>query len=327
MMLKATFFSVLFFGVFLPVISQANVVDRSVAIVNEDTITLTEVNELGKPFFQKITEETPADRLPEVLNQARKTVIDKMIDKKLVVQEAKRLNLKVSDEEVDSALQRIIANNKTTMEQFKKDIAAAGINEKQYREDLREQVLSSKLINHEVRSKVVITEESIIDYYDTHYTEQTGAGDYSILQYGAVWGRPDRDGHILTQDEARAKAEKVYSLARKGEDFKTLAKQYSDLSTAAEGGDLGTFQLDEMAEYMRNAVSKLKPGSISEIVEHEGTFTVFKLVSSQAGKIVAKVPYESVKEEIREKLYQQQMEQQFTQWLKNIREKAYIKIL
>lgn len=306
----------------LSTVSHANVVDRSVAIVNEDTITLSEVNELGRSFFKKITEETPADRLPETLQQARSTVIDKLIDKKLMVQEAKKLNIQVSDQEVDTALQRVLANNKTTMEQFRKEMTAMGMNEKQYKEELREQILSSKLINHEVRTKVVVTEDKILDYYDANYTEQVGGGGYYLLQIGCLWGAV-----TPTQEEAKSKAKKARDLAEDGKDFKELARKYSDLPSAADGGDLGSFQKDEMAPFMRDAVVGLKSGEISPIVEADNGYHFFKLVSGQEGKIVAKVPYESVKEEIREKLSQQAMEARFKDWLKSIRDQAYIKIL
>lgn len=318
---------ILFFFLFLPTLSLANVVDRSVAIVNGDTITLSEVNEFGKPFFQKVTEETPANQLNEALQQARKTVIDKLIDKRLMVQEAKKFNIRVSDEEVESALQRALATNKATMEQFRQEISAAGMSEKQYREELREQVLSSKLINHEVRAKIVISEDKIIDAYDTQYTEQGGDGGYYILQIGCTWGAKDRNGVTPTQADAKAKAKKAHDLALHGDDFKELAKQYSDLPSAADGGDLGTFQKNEMVAYMRDAVINLKPGEISPIVETGNGYQFFKLLASQKGKIIAKVPYESVKDEIREKLYQQEMELRFNDWLKSIRDKAYIKIL
>lgn len=324
---RILFFSVFLFSLVLPAISFANVVDRSVAIVNEDTITLSEVNELGKSFFQKVTEETPAPQLTEALQQARKTVIDKLIDKKLLLQAAKKLNIQVSDEDVENALQRLLASNKTTMEQFRKEISAMGMSEKQYREDLREQILSSKLINYEVRSKVVISEDQILDYYDTHHTEQIGGGEYYILQIGCIWGTRDRNGTTSTQADAKAKAEKARALAVQGEDFKNLAKQYSDLPSASDGGDLGTFQKDEMAPYIRDAVAELKPGEISSIVESENGYQFFKLLANQEGKIVTKAPYESVKEEIREKLSQQVMERRFKEWLKTLRDKAYIKIL
>jgi len=321
------FLPVLFFFLVLPTISLANVVDRSVAIVNEDTITLSEVNELGNSFFQKVTAETPANQLTEALQQARKTVIDKLIDKKLLLQAAKKLNIQVSDEEVDNALQRLLDKNTTTMDQFRKEISSMGMNEKQYREDLREQILSSKLINHEVRSKVVISEDAILDYYDTHHTEQISGGDYYILQIGCTWGTKEQNGTIPTQENAKTKAEKVRNQALKGEDFKELAKQYSDLPSAVDGGDLGIFQQNEMAPYIRDAVANLKPGEISQIVETENGYQFFKLLSNQEGKIVTKVPYESVKEEIREKLSQQAMELRFQEWLKTMRDKAYIKIL
>lgn len=316
-----------FFFLFLPALVCANVVDRTVAVVNEDTITLSEVNELGKSFFQKVTEETPADRLNEALQQARKTVIDKLIDKKLLMQEAKKYSIKVSDEEVESALQRVIANNQTTMEQFRKEISTMGLTEKQYRENLRDQILNSKLINHEVRSKVVISEDKIIDYYDTHFTQQVGDGEYYILQIGCVWNAKDRGGATPNQAEAKAKAEKIRDLALKGKDFKDLAKQYSDLPSGADGGDLGMFQQSEMAPYMLAAVQNLKPGDVSQIIETENGFQLFKLQSSQQGKIVTKAPYDTVKDEIREKLSQQAMELRFKDWLKDLRDKAYIRIL
>ncbi len=316
-----------FFFLILPSLVLANVVDRSVAIVNEDIITLSEVNELGKPFFQKITEETPANQLNEALQQARKAVIDKLIDKKLLIQEAKKHNLRVSDEEVENALQRILANNKKNMEQFRQEIGSMGLNEKQYREDLREQILSSKLINYEIRSKVIIPEDKIIDYYDTHYTEQLGSGSYYILQIGCTWGSKNRNGVTATQAAAKAKAEKAHELAVKGEDFKELARKYSDLPSANDGGDLGTFQANEIAAYMRDAITSLKAGEITPIIESDNGYQFFKLVSSETGKIVPKAPYKAVKDEIQEKLYQQEMAIRFKDWLKSIRDKAYIKIL
>ena len=323
------FLPIFLFFLTLPAITLANVVDRSVAIVNDDTITLSEVNELGKSFFQKISEETPANQLPEVLQQARKTVIDKLIDKKLLLQQAKKLNIRVSDEDVENALKNLIANNKSTMEQFRKEVGAIGMSEKQYREDLRDQILSSKLINYEIRSKVVIAEDKIKDYYDNiQYTETKGEAGYYILQIGCSWETKDRDVAAKpTQAEARAKAERVRNLAMKDDDFKALAKQYSDLPSAADGGDLGVFQKHEMAAYMRDAVVNLKTGEISQIVETEKGYQFFKLLPNHEGKTTAKAPYESVKEEIREKLYQQAMELRYKDWLKAIRDKAYIKIL
>lgn len=309
----------------LPAFADANVVDRSVAVVNEDTITLSEVNEVGKPIFQKVAEETPPEQLNEVMGQVRRTIIEKLIDKKLVVQEANKLNLKVSDEEVESALQRILANNQATMEQFRQEIAGAGMSEKQYREDLREQILSSRLINSEVRAKIVISEERMRAYYDTHYTAADPGA--RLLQIGSRWGAPDRSGKVPSREEARARVEQVRALAVAGGDFQTLAKQYSDLPTAADGGDLGTFKEEDLAGPIRTVLAGLQPGGVSDIIEQEDSFQIFTILSSGDGATATKKPFAAVQEEIREQLAREEMEQRFKDWLKGIREKAYIKIL
>ncbi|WP_310600197.1 SurA N-terminal domain-containing protein [Desulfobulbus sp.] len=327
MLSRTVFFSALF--LLLPLLSgvSANVVDRSVAVVNDDTITLSEVNEFGQSLFKKVTDEVPADRREAALQEARLAVIDKLIEKKLIIQEAKKLGIQVNDQEVETAFQRILANSKTTEEQFRKDIAAEGMSEKQYREGLREQILSSKLINHEVRTKVVIADSAVRDYYNTHYLSVAEGGEYYLQQIGCIWGTATSSGTTPSQEEAKQKIEKAHALASKGKDFKELAKEYSDLPSATEGGDLGHFQQDEMASFIRDAVIHLKPGEISRIVEHDNAYHFFKLVSHQQGQAVAREPFDEVKEQIREKLYQQALEQRFKDWLISIREKAYIKIL
>jgi peptidyl-prolyl cis-trans isomerase SurA len=213
------------------------------------------------------------------------------------------------------------------MDELRKELSAEGVSEKQYRDELREQILNSKLITHQVRTKVVISEQTVLEYYTTHFTTNVGGSDYYILQIGCIWGAENQNGTIPSQDEAKEKAKKAHALALNGKDFKELAKKFSDLPTAADGGDLGSFQQDEMAPYMREAVVRLKPGEVSPIVENENGYHFFKLVSSQEGKVIAREPFESVKEQIREKLYQQALEQRYKDWLTSIREMAYIKIL
>lgn len=316
----------LVFFVFSPVVSLANVIDRSVAIVNEDTITLSEVNEAGEALFAKISRETPANRLAETLEQARRTVIDKLIDKKLVIQEAKKRKIQATDQEVDNALQRVLTNNKTSVEQMRQELRSIGLTEKMYREELREQILTSKLINHEVRAKVAIPEDTVLHYYNTHITTPARNRAYHIQQIGVTWDNALADGTAPSQAEALNRVQAAHKLAQNGKNFKELVHQYSNLPSVADDGDLGTFSQDDMAATMRDAVANLKPGEISPIVAIETSYQFFKLVSSQEGKILAHEPYESVKEQIREKLYQEAIEQRYKNWTTSIRQKAYIRI-
>jgi peptidyl-prolyl cis-trans isomerase SurA len=260
--------------------THADVVDRGVAIVNEDTITLSEVNEVGTPYFKKIANETPASQVNEALQQARRVVIERLIDKRLLIQEAKKLNIQISDQDVEGAVQKVLANNKTTIEQLRKELASVGMNEKQYREELREQILSSKLINNQVRTKVVITDGALLEYYNTQYTTKVDDGEYHLLQIGCTWGAENQSGTNPSQADAKEKVKKAYALATSGKDFKELAQKYSDLPSAAEGGDLGNFRPDEMAQYIRDAIANLKPGGVSPVVETEYGYYFFKLVAS-----------------------------------------------
>ena len=307
----------------LPLSSFSELVDRSVAIVNDEIITLSELNELGQPLMQKAASEVPAEDLNEVMAQIRESVLEQLIDKKLLYQEGAKLNVHVSEAEVDNAIQRILTQNNVTMEELQVELDAIGMNEATYRNDLRGQILRSKLVNYEVRSKVIIPEEKIIDYYDLHYTEQVGEGGYYILQIGTLF----QDNDDEARKQAKEKIAMVHEKAKQGGDFKKLARQYSELPSAGDGGDLGVFMEKEMAPFMRKAIINLQPGQISEIVTTSSGYQFFTILSRQEGQIITKVPYESVKEEIREKLHQEQLKQRYDEWIQGIREKAYIKIL
>ncbi len=303
--------------------SWADMVDKSVAIVNDDIITLSEVNELGHPLFQKAAFEVPPDELIKVFNQIRSSVIDKLIEKKLLLQESKKMKISVSAQEVDNALELIQQRNNLTREQFSEELKKNDMTEKIYRENLRSQILRSKLVNYEVRSKVVIPEERIIDYYDEHYTERLGDGGYFVLQIGTLWQNGDRAG----KQKALEKIKKIHAQAKENIDFKALAREYSELPSAEDGGELGIFKKTEMAPFLRDAVIDLQPGEISRIVEADTSYQFFSLLSSKGDQIITTVPYASVKEEIRKKLHQEETEKRYNEWVKGIREKAYIKIL
>jgi len=309
--------------------APADVVDRVVAIVNDDVITLSEVNEEGKPLLQRVVENVPASERDQALKKVRQTIIEKLIEQKIMQQEAEKNNITVSDEEVNMAFDRILARNNVSIEQFRSQLAGIGLTEAQYRANLKDQVLSSKLVNYEIRSKVIIPEDRIIDYYDTHYTERVGEGGYYILQIG-ISQESSGDGEespAELKEKAREKAERIRSLALAGEDFRELARKYSDLPSSVDGGDIGVFKKEDMSAEMLQAITGTKAGGITDIIETSSGYQFFKILSSQEGQIVTKVPYESVKEEIYETLYQQEMESRFINWLQEKKDQAYIKIL
>ena len=304
-------------------------VDRVVAVVNDDVITLSELEEAGRTYYERIRTKVPAAEVERALEKARGEVLSSLIDNIIVKQKAAELSITVEDAEVDNAINEILSRNNVTLEEFKKELAKVNVSEEKYRDNLRTQILQSKVIGLQVRSRIVIIDEAIKEYYEKEYTLEKGEGGYYILQMGFNWRNPGTLGEAGTnsKEEARKRAEEIRARALAGEGFRELAQSYSDLPSATDGGDIGLIKKDEMAAYMKDTILQMHPGEISKIIETDNTFQFFKLLSSREGDIVVKAPYDSVKEEIREVLYQQEMQEQYKIWVESLREQAYIKIL
>lgn len=328
----ATFFSLALFLVVVltPFHGTAELLDRVVAVVNDDVITLSELEKEGERFYRDISAKTPATSLAETLQQAREHVLDRIIERRLVTQKAKAGNISVSDAEVDAALEQMLAQSRLSKPEFLAKLKEEGLTETAYRQNLRDQVLQSKVVNADVRSKVVITDEEILNYYNSRSSTPVSGEGYYLLQIGISWKKgKDSSPEIVEadRDKARKEAEKVLEMARDGEDFKALARKYSSMPSAADGGDIGIFQLDEMAPDMQQAVKDLKPAGISDIIETPEGFQFFKLVNSDDGTIPVQGPPEQVKEEIRNKLYDQQLKKAYDEWMDNLKNEAYIQKL
>ena len=306
------------------------VVDRVVAEVNNEVITLSEIEEEGKGMFKRIALEVPPEDRISAIEQLRKDILRSMIDQKLIRQEATKQGLMVTSEEIDEMVEQMLLANNMSREELNAQLEQSGVDEAAYRSSIESQIYQRKLLSREVTSRIVITEEAILDYYDTSYTKHIPEGGYYLLQIGIGWGETESaeiDPAVLEERKlsARQRAERVHKLAQSGNDFKELARKFSDLPSAAEGGDIGVFEESEMASYMRGAVTALNPGQVSAIIETPVGYQFFKLLSSKEGGIVTIAPYSEVKEEIREKLYDQELRIEFEEWIEEIRSEAYIR--
>lgn len=306
-----------------------HLVDRVVAVVNDEVITLSELEKQGREFFDRIKSESPAGEVDKALKKAQFEVLSSLIDKSIVRQQAEKQSISVSEQELDAAIDQILARNSVTIEDFKKELAEMHISEQDYRNNLRDQILQSKLIGLEVRSRIVIIEDDIKSYYQKEYAQEKGGSGYYILQMGFTWRNSIslETAGFDTKQEARKRAEEIRARVLDGENFMGLAKAYSNLPSAVDGGDIGFLEKDEMAAHMKDTILAMQPGAISPIVEAGNTFQFFKLLFMRDGELVVKAPYEAVREEIKENLYRREVEELHKVWVKNLRDQAYIKIL
>jgi len=303
-----------------PLLAHAEIINRVVATVNDDIITLRDLQQEGAPIFKQIRKEAPPMQAEAALRKARQDVLSSLIDKKIVDQRADQLQLTVSSQELDSAFDDMLARRGLDREAFQTELNRMGTTEAQYRLMLRTQILQSKLVNYEVRSKVVITDDKIKEYYDSHYAAAPAGNGLRLLQIGISWDDPAKP---RTKEEARQLITELRGKAVAGEDFRQLARSSSDLPSAVDGGDIGSFKQEEMAPDMRDAIADVKPGGISQIMETPNAFQFFMLLTDKDGK----APFEVVKEEIHRQLYSAELERNFKTWVKQLREQADIKEL
>ncbi|MBU0484725.1 MAG: peptidylprolyl isomerase [Proteobacteria bacterium] len=290
-----------------PSLTPAEVVDRIVAIVNDQVITLSELQRKTPP------------------KQSEMETLATLIDLALINQKAKKLEIAISDSEIDANIENILAENKKSIEEFRQELSRSGMNEADYRESLMNKMLVSKLVNYEIRSKIVISEEEALAYYNEQYVKKDAADGYHILQIGLSWGTERSSSK--TREEAENRAGQIRKMVLEGQNFRQLAESFSDLPSAVYGGDIGILKQSEMAREMRDAIIKIQPGELSEIIETPAGFQFFMLLSTKSGDQISLAPFEKLQEEIKGIIYQQETGRQYTQWLKELREQADIEDL
>ena len=304
------------------VAGYAELVDRIVAIVNDDVITLSELDEALEPYVQQVREARyPRKAKRQMLFKLRQDILNKMIDEKLTYQETERLQVSVDDRDVDQHIEQIKSEHFLTEEELRKSLAAEGYTLEEYRERIREQLLRIRLINIEVKSKIAVTEKDIREYYEKHKEAYQGTRKYHLRTI--LIGVPPSAG----TDQEKAALEKMESIVKafkSGVAFDELAKQHSQDSTAESGGDLGLFTLDELSSEFQEAVQRMAEGQISPIIQTSKGYRVLMLeeIRKTAGKTL-----KEVRIEIHERLYRDLVEEKYKAWLAALRDRSYVKII
>ena len=159
----------LFFLFLMSSMASAEIVDRITAVVNDDIITLSELNKAIKPYEEKLASSGYSqEKIEATLFNMKQEMLNNLVDRKITDQEAKKLGITVSEKEVDNAIEQLKRSRMMTQVELEKALEQEGLTLKAYREKIQEEILRPKLINFSVKSKVIITEEDIKTYYDAH---------------------------------------------------------------------------------------------------------------------------------------------------------------
>jgi peptidyl-prolyl cis-trans isomerase SurA len=258
---------------------RISLVDRIVAVVNSEVVTNSELAErLAVAERQMRKQNTPLPE-PRVLERQ---VLERLILEKAQLQMAKETGLRVDEVQLDRTLSRIAENNKMTLAAFRQALERDGVQFDRFRDEIRSEIMLTRLREREVDDKIQISDSEI----ELYMAENAGPGaplgdvEYNIAH---VLVRLPEQASPDSIQAARARAEKVIAEAKAGADFAKLAASYSDAPDALAGGLMGWRAHDRLPELFSTALKDLSPGGVSQVLRSPAGFHVLKLIERRGG--------------------------------------------
>jgi len=299
--------------------SSEAIVDRVVAVVNREIITLSEVETWIDPLKEEIVVNDRLEKRERVQALCRQ-VLEKLIEDKLIDQEVKKSGVKVSSKEIEATLDEIKRRSAVSQEDLEKGLAAEGLTLETYKKQIEKGLQRKKLISWTVKVEAKVGEKELKDFYQKNMDRYRANETY-------------RPGHILfvipkgaTSEELREirkKCQKVLEKIKGGEDFGEMALLYSEDASSKTRGDLGNFRRGELVPAFEREALRLKVGEVGGIVRTEFGFHIIKLLDRKG---MDPLPFEEVKEKVQADHYESELEKAFKQYISTLKEKSVIEI-
>jgi len=316
MIIKRMLYSLTFLFVLSSFAQATFVLDRVVAIVNQEVITWSELYRAMETDSAPALKALPEEERKKVFKENEAMFLENLISFKLQVQEATSNRFRVSDDEIKETIDGIKKKYAMTDAQFENSIKTEGYTMAEYRRRLAEQILQSKIVNQQVRSKVMVNDADVDRFMKENPNVSPSNAAYHIRQI--FFKKPQTNAEKGVVEE---KAQAVYTKALQGDNFAELARQYSEDATRATGGDLGFIETANLAQEFSGALVSMKPGDISKPFWSGGGMHILKLEEMAAPKSGAEVK-EAAKVALQNKIYAEK----YKAWTKSLREKAFIDI-
>lgn len=313
-------------AVFLPVVlpvGAAELVDRTVVVINEDVILESEVQHELELFLAAESMQIPVGPEGDAhLAELRELVLEGLVGRKLMDQAIVRLGIAIADSEVDSAIANIASMNNMTLDQLKQQLAREGIALEEFRSDQRDYLLQSRLFQAEIGTQIEITEDMVRQRYRERYGEVEQDHEYHLRVL--ILHLPARDPGV----DAAAVGEKagwIRDQVAAGVPFEDLAGEHcDDEAIASKNGDFGKVRPAAMIPEFRAAVEGLPLNAVSEPVEFQGALwllQVYRITDAASSS------FDTVRDQLFEELYQEHQEREIEIWLEEERSRAHVEYL
>jgi peptidyl-prolyl cis-trans isomerase C len=287
------------------------------AKVNGVPITATELN---RSFLTQVqvpyasVQEDP--RAKQVLRQ----ILDNLIDRELLLQEAKTLKMSVPPQQLDAELQKIVQRF-PSQEAFEQALTAQNFTLDSVKKDMEGQMLRQQLVKKEILDKTTVSTNDVQSFYEKNkekYAEEEQVRARHILI------KVPQEASATDDANLKKKAGDVLKRAKKGEDFAALAKEFSEDGSRTDGGDLGFFGRGQMVGAFEEVAFTLKPGQVSDLVRTQFGYHIIKVDERKPAKSLS---YEEAKEQVKEDITREQTLSRYQEYMAALRSKASIEVL
>ncbi len=295
----------------------ANVVDRILAQVNNDIITLSDMRREMADVRRELEARYTGDQLEAEARKMEKEVLEELINQKLLLQKATELGFGANvDLQVSAYIESFRKkNNIRDMQEFEMALQQQGMTLAAYREYLRKQIITSGLVNEFVGSRITLLPEEIERFYRDHSADYATPEEVTLSEIVIPVEGSDA--------EAAAKAGEIHKRLSQGEPFATLASQFSKGTTAAKGGDIGSYVTSKLNPEIAKVIAPVKAGEVSAVTKAREGYVIYRV---DARKEASVRPLEAVREDIRNRLWQQKFQPEYERFMAQLREDAYIQI-
>jgi len=301
---------------------SAEVVDRIIAVVNDEIITLYEFNTAFEPYRKNIENTYKGNDKETVIKQTRDAFLQRLIDNILIEQEGKKsgAGIIVKDEEVMEVLRDIIAKQKLSMQDFLKNLAQEGNSLESVKKDIRTQMMRARLLRREIKSKIIVSEEEIGEYYNKNRQDYEGKETVRIKQILLLLP-PNADKTTIAR--LKNEALQLHKRVMNGEPFDLLVVKYSQGPAAAQGGDVGFIGRGTIIPEVETVAFNLPVGQVSEVIESSVGFHIIQVVDKKGAGLK---PIAAVREEIKTKIEDEKLDKKYDEWIASVRAKSHIEV-
>jgi parvulin-like peptidyl-prolyl isomerase len=293
-------------------------IDRIVAVVNEEVITLSEIQEELLKSRQSLSPAILTGIRTEPPNPSEKVMLTQQIERTLLLQQARKKGVTVESGEVDKTVEQTRTQSRLAdPKEFEAALARQGFTLQEYRDEVRDQLLIMKLINREVRSEILLSDRDLLGYYNKQADRFSLPTEYRVGQI--LLRAASAEARAAQMEKARALRDRLLE----GADFAELARQASDGSERDAGGDLGLIRENHLLPELAAALRAMKPKEISPPVISQAGIHLLRLEEVRPGRVQA---FDEVRSQVEDLAYQEKVQERLEQWLKSLWAQSRVEI-